>query len=387
MSSEQRSASALSLPARQAAGCRPARRRAAAFGGGKGEGLARDQRSVLRRAGRQFWSRPPSRWPASIGSGGRLFTMGNGGSSCDASHVAVEFLHPVTAGRPALAAINLVADLAMISAVGNDVGFEHVFVRQVIAQARAGDGLIGISTSGNSANLIAAFAKAKEMGLVDHRPDRRRWRADEIVRRRRPLPGRAVRLDPPHPGMPRHAYHILWDLVHTLLADDRGSAAEQGSCGMKYVDEFRDRDKAAILIKEIEKLAAGDRDRQDAADPDHGGLRRPYAFDLPLRHRGHAAGRDRAGARAGLSGLRAADGARRRLHLDRRARRRSSSPPSATRCACPARRRACCRPRPTAPTSAWSIRRWTRSRSPARTRTARWCSSASASRPPCPRPR
>ena len=52
----------------------------------------------------------------------------------------------------------------MITAVGNDVGFEHVFVRQVIAQARAGDGLIGISTSGNSANLLAAFANAKEMG-------------------------------------------------------------------------------------------------------------------------------------------------------------------------------------------------------------------------------
>ena len=64
--------------------------------------------------------------------------MGNGGSSCDASHVAVEFVHPITAGRPALAAINLVADLAMISAVGNDVGFEHVFVRQVIAQGKGG---------------------------------------------------------------------------------------------------------------------------------------------------------------------------------------------------------------------------------------------------------
>src|SRR5215471_7702475 len=91
--------------------------------------------------------------------GGRLFSMGNGGSSCDASHVAVEFVHPITAGRPALAAINLVADLAMISAVGNDIGFEHIFVRQIIAQARGGDALIGISTSGNSSNLIAALAK------------------------------------------------------------------------------------------------------------------------------------------------------------------------------------------------------------------------------------
>lgn len=67
--------------------------------------------------------------------GGRLFAMGNGGSSCDAAHIAVEFTHPVTAGRPALAAINLVADVAMLTAVGNDVGFEHVFVRQIIAQA------------------------------------------------------------------------------------------------------------------------------------------------------------------------------------------------------------------------------------------------------------
>ena len=52
-------------------------------------------------------------------NGGRLFTMGNGGSSCDAAHVAVEFMHPITAGRPALSAINLVADTAMLTAVGN----------------------------------------------------------------------------------------------------------------------------------------------------------------------------------------------------------------------------------------------------------------------------
>ena len=65
-----------------------------------------------------------------------MFTMGNGGSSCDAAHFAVEFLHPVTAGRPALAAINLVADMAMMTAVGNDIGFEHIFVRQMIAQGR-----------------------------------------------------------------------------------------------------------------------------------------------------------------------------------------------------------------------------------------------------------
>ena len=157
--------------------------------------------------------------------GGRMFSMGNGGSSCDASHVAVEFVHPITAGRPALAAINLVADLAMISAVGNDVGFEHVFVRQVIAQAKAGDGLIGISTSGNSSNLIAAFAKAKEMGLVTiglAGGDGGRMKTGGVCDFCLVVPTTSIhRIQECHVA----AYHILWDLVHTILADDRGSAA------------------------------------------------------------------------------------------------------------------------------------------------------------------
>jgi D-sedoheptulose 7-phosphate isomerase len=160
--------------------------------------------------------------------GGRLFSMGNGGSSCDASHVAVEFVHPITAGRPALAAINLVADIAMISAVGNDVGFEQVFVRQVIAQARTGDGLIGISTSGNSANLIAAFAKAKEMGLATlglTGGDGGKMRTSGVVDHCLVVPTTSIhRIQECHVA----AYHILWDLVHTLLADDRGSAAAKG---------------------------------------------------------------------------------------------------------------------------------------------------------------
>src|SRR5271166_1470345 len=156
--------------------------------------------------------------------GGRMFSMGNGGSSCDASHVAVEFVHPITAGRPALAAINLVADLAMISAVGNDVGFEHVFVRQVIAQAKAGDGLIGISTSGNSSNLIAAFAKAKEMGLVTiglSGGEGGKMKSSAVCDYCLVVPTTSI-----HRVQECHvtAYHILWDLVHTILADDRGSA-------------------------------------------------------------------------------------------------------------------------------------------------------------------
>jgi D-sedoheptulose 7-phosphate isomerase len=161
--------------------------------------------------------------------GGRLYSMGNGGSSCDASHVAVEFVHPITAGRPALAATNLVADLAMISAVGNDLGFEHVFVRQLLAQGRAGDALIGISTSGNSANLMLAFAKAKEMGIVTiglAGGDGGKMKSAGVVDFCLVVPTSSI-----HRTQECHvaAYHILWDLVHTLLADDRGSATTKGT--------------------------------------------------------------------------------------------------------------------------------------------------------------
>lgn len=160
--------------------------------------------------------------------GGRLFAMGNGGSSCDASHVAVEFTHPITAGRPALAAVNLVADLAMISAVGNDVGFDHVFVRQLAAQARGGDALIGISTSGNSANLLAAFEKAKAMGLATiglAGGDGGGMKSSGLCDHCLVVPSSSIhRVQECHVA----AYHILWDLVHTLLADDRGSAAARG---------------------------------------------------------------------------------------------------------------------------------------------------------------
>ena len=149
--------------------------------------------------------------------GGRLFAMGNGGSSCDAAHVSVEFQHPVTTGRPALTAINLAADAAMLSAVANDVGFEHVFVRQLVAQGRAGDALIGISTSGNSANLVAAFAKAREMGMATlglAGGDGGRMKSSGLVEHCLVVPSDSI-----HRVQESHvtAYHILWDLVHAVL--------------------------------------------------------------------------------------------------------------------------------------------------------------------------
>jgi D-sedoheptulose 7-phosphate isomerase len=160
--------------------------------------------------------------------GGRLFAMGNGGSSCDAAHIAVEFLHPITAGRPALTAINLVADTAMMTAVGNDVGFAHIFVRQLIAQARRGDCLIGVSTSGNSENLLAAFAQARAMGVVTiglSGHDGGRMAAGATLDHCLVVASDSIhRIQETHVAI----YHILWDLVHTLLADDRGGLAAAG---------------------------------------------------------------------------------------------------------------------------------------------------------------
>ena len=155
-------------------------------------------------------------------SNGRMFTMGNGGSSCDASHICVEFLHPVTAGRPALTAIDLTCDTTMLTAVANDVGFENIFSRQIIAQARPGDCLIGLSTSGNSENLIKAFAKAKELGIVTigfagmNGGEMANADLDHCL---------VVETDSIHRIQECHLaiYHILWDLVHTHLADDRGN--------------------------------------------------------------------------------------------------------------------------------------------------------------------
>lgn len=159
--------------------------------------------------------------------GGRLLTMGNGGSSCDAAHLAVEFLHPVTAGRPALPALNLGADLAQMSAVGNDVGFGHVFQRALTAQARPGDMLAGFSTSGNSENLLAAFARAREIGLVTIGfcgGTGGRMASSGLLDHCLVVPAASIhRIQECHVA----AYHILWDLTHSLLADDRGSAARE----------------------------------------------------------------------------------------------------------------------------------------------------------------
>ena len=97
-------------------------------------------------------------------AGGRLFVFGNGGSATDAAGIVALFRTPPW-GRP-LQARSLVADRAVLTALGNDVGFELVFSRQLIAYARDADIALGLSTSGNSTNLLSAFAEARRRGLL-----------------------------------------------------------------------------------------------------------------------------------------------------------------------------------------------------------------------------
>jgi len=96
-------------------------------------------------------------------SGGRLFTFGNGGSSTDATTLAALFARP-PAGDP-LPAWSLTADQAVLTALGNDVGFDLVFARQLIARAKAGDVAVAMSTSGNSADLLLALREARSRGM------------------------------------------------------------------------------------------------------------------------------------------------------------------------------------------------------------------------------
>ncbi len=96
-------------------------------------------------------------------AGGRLFTFGNGGSSTDAATLAALFASP-PAARP-LPAWSLTADQAVLTALGNDVGFDLVFARQLIARARDADIAVAMSTSGNSADLLLALREAHSRGM------------------------------------------------------------------------------------------------------------------------------------------------------------------------------------------------------------------------------
>jgi D-sedoheptulose 7-phosphate isomerase len=98
--------------------------------------------------------------------GGRLITMGNGGSACDAQHIAVEFQHPIIEKRKPLPAFALTIDAATLTAIGNDKDFSYIFIDQLELLGRPEDIALGISTSGASANVNRALRRARDRGLL-----------------------------------------------------------------------------------------------------------------------------------------------------------------------------------------------------------------------------
>ena len=103
---------------------------------------------------------------ASMKAGGKLLVAGNGGSAADAQHLAAEFVGRLVVNRPALRAIALTTDTSILTALGNDFSFDHIIERQVEALGLPGDIFLGISTSGNSRNILKAAHLAKKMGLT-----------------------------------------------------------------------------------------------------------------------------------------------------------------------------------------------------------------------------
>jgi D-sedoheptulose 7-phosphate isomerase len=99
-------------------------------------------------------------------AGGRLLLAGNGGSAADAQHIAAEFLSRFALDRHPLPALALTTDSSVLTAIGNDYGFERTFERQVRGLGRPGDVFIAISTSGRSPNVLLALRAAREIGLV-----------------------------------------------------------------------------------------------------------------------------------------------------------------------------------------------------------------------------
>lgn len=98
--------------------------------------------------------------------GARLYIAGNGGSAADAQHLAAEFVSKLSMDRAPLPAEALTVDSSILTAIGNDYGFEHIFSRQLAAKLQPGDIFLGITTSGNSPNIVCALEQCRSMGVV-----------------------------------------------------------------------------------------------------------------------------------------------------------------------------------------------------------------------------
>lgn len=149
--------------------------------------------------------------------GGRLYVMGNGGSACDAQHVAVEFQHPIVEKRRALPALALSSESALITAIGNDADFAQVFAAQLEYLARETDVALGISTSGTAANVLRAMRRARELGLCTVAfAGRDGGPLADICEHVFVVPSWSIhRIQEVHTVL----LHLLWDQVHVAMGE------------------------------------------------------------------------------------------------------------------------------------------------------------------------
>jgi D-sedoheptulose 7-phosphate isomerase len=150
--------------------------------------------------------------------GARLFVMGSGGSSCDAQHVTVEFMHPILEKRRALPAMTLATETALLTAVANDQDYSLAFAQQLRLLAKKGDIALAISTSGKSAGVARALKAAREIGLLTIGfTGRDGGQMPEACDHCFVVPSFSIhRIQEAHGTL----LHILWDLIHVHAGEE-----------------------------------------------------------------------------------------------------------------------------------------------------------------------
>ena len=150
--------------------------------------------------------------------GSRLLVMGNGGSACDAQHVAVEFLHPIIEKRRPLPAVDLVSQMPVVTAISNDKDFAKVFVDQLQVWGRPEDMALAISTSGQSPNLVYALEAARDRGMLTIAfSGKDGGRLADIADYCFTVPSFSIhRIQESHVAL----LHVIWDLVHVAMGEE-----------------------------------------------------------------------------------------------------------------------------------------------------------------------
>jgi D-sedoheptulose 7-phosphate isomerase len=153
-----------------------------------------------------------------LATGHKLFVMGNGGSSCDAMHVAVEFVHPIIEKRRAFPAFALTNDTVLLTAISNDSDFSQSFSEQIRLFAQKGDVALGISTSGMSTNVNYALQAARQMGMLTIGfAGKDGGRTKDIAEYCLTVPSFSIhRIQEVHTTL----LHVLWDMVHVMLGEE-----------------------------------------------------------------------------------------------------------------------------------------------------------------------